>query len=238
MERLRQRRVKRARVAEARSLVCLGPGGSGRDPGNGWALAGAEGEGQGWEKPWAGGRGVPREGGGGWGTGCQGPADGSLPHTEGGELGAGPEPSTSPFQPVPPRSAHCPHRHRLGPQRLPTLRHPKLPPAPPLAPRRHAPSLFSGSGTAPSPSQSGPLAFPLTSPGVSSPRPRQPGSYSTVARFPPEAQSRDSWVSASQSRELGALRLREPESGSLAEWGAVVRISWFSKQKMLGDSTL
>lgn len=81
MERLRQRRVKRARVAEARSLVFLGPGGSGRDPGNGWALAGAEGEGQGWEKPWAGGRGVPREGGG-WGTGCQGPADGSLPHQE------------------------------------------------------------------------------------------------------------------------------------------------------------
>ena len=61
---------------------------------------------------------------------------------------------------------------------------PKLPPAPPLAPRRHAPSLFSGSGAAPSPSPSGPLASPLTSQGVSSPEPRLPDSYSTLARSP------------------------------------------------------
>lgn len=69
MERQRQRRVKIAKESLKLGVwsVC---GWRLRDPGNGWALAGAEGEGQGWEKPWAGGRGVPGEGGGGWGTGC------------------------------------------------------------------------------------------------------------------------------------------------------------------------
>lgn len=167
MERLRQRRVKLGVWSVwGRRL---------RDPGNVWALAGAEGEGQGWEKPWAGGRGVPGEGGGGWGTGCQGPADGSLPPPRAASWGAGPEPSTPlpPLQPVPPRSAYCPHRRGPGPQCLPTplqtqtpagasarppparplivqrLRRRPLPPArrgpsPPPSPPRESPALNRG----------------------------------------------------------------------------------------------
>lgn len=68
------------------------------------------------------------------------------------------------------------------PRAFPHPSRPKLPPAPPLAPRRHAPSLFSCCGAAPSPNPSGPLASPLTSQGVSSPEPRLLDSYSTLAR--------------------------------------------------------
>lgn len=177
MERLRQRGVKLGVWSVwGRRL---------RDPGNVWALAGAEGEGQGWEKPWAGGREVPGEGGGGWGTGCQGPADGSLPRPglRVGALALSPRPTPLSSQSlrdpltVPTASARVPSA-------FPHPFRPKLPPAPPLAPRRHAPSLFSGSGAAPSPSPSGPLASPLTSQGVSSPEPRLPDSYSTLARSP------------------------------------------------------
>lgn len=140
------------------------------------------------KKPWAGGRGVPGEGGAGWGTGCQGPADGSLPR-RGLRVGAGCELGRLAPSPRPPLAGPCAIRSLSPPPQLPRSASlhpssPQLPLAPPLAPRRHAPSLFSGSGAAPSPSPSGPLAFPLTSRGVSSPRARQPGCYSTLARSP------------------------------------------------------
>ena len=118
------------------------------------------------KKPWAGGRGVPGEGGGGWGTGCQGPADGFLPHggLRVGALALSPRPLSvkSLRDPITvPTAAAPPH----------SLLAPNSPPAPPLAPRRHAPSLFSGCGAAPSPSPSGPLASP--SPPRESPAPNR-----------------------------------------------------------------
>lgn len=100
--------------------------------------------------------------------------------------GAGPEPST--HLPSSGRSLRDPLTVPTAAARVPSAfphpSRPKLPPAPPLAPRRHAPSLFGGCGAAPSPSPSGPLASPLTSQGVSSPEPRLLAAYSTPARSP------------------------------------------------------
>lgn len=102
------------------------------------------------------GRGVPGEGGG-WGTGCQGPTDGSLPRPgrRAGALAPSPPPSSS---------------QSLGaPTAVPTVGsfpvqlQPLTPAGASTTPRRHAPSLFRF-GAAPSPSP-GPLA-PLTSGGA------------------------------------------------------------------------
>ena len=135
--------------------------------------------------------------------------------------GAGPESST-PSSQVPLRSAHCPHHRSASPQ--PSS--PQLPPAPPLAPRRHAPSLFSGCGAAPTPSPSGPLASPLTSPGVSSPEPRQPGSYLTLARSP--GRRRAGTLGSLQVRgvNFGLSGSGNQNPGSLGKPGAVVQISF------------
>lgn len=151
MERLRQRRVKLGVWSVwGRSL---------RDPGNVWVLAGAEGEGQGWEKPWAGGRGVPGEGGGGWGTGCQGPADGSLPRPglRVGALALSPRPTTPPPaspsaicllspppQPGSPEPSHTPpdpnSRRRLRSPPAGTPPHCSAAAAPPPPPTLRGPS--------------------------------------------------------------------------------------------------
>lgn len=157
MGRQRQRRVKTAEESLKPGVWSVW-GRRLRDPGNGWARAAAEGEGQGWEKPWAGGRGIPGEGGEGRGTGCQGPADGSLPQPRAASWGAGPEAWVSPPPPTPPAIHSA--IWLSEPYAFPHPASPQLPPAPPLAPRRHAPSLFSCRGTAPSPSPSGPLASP------------------------------------------------------------------------------
>lgn len=159
------------------------------------------------KKPWAGGRGVPGEGGGGWGTGCQGPADGFLPHggLRVGALALSPRPLSVKSLRDPltvPTTAAPPH----------SLLAPNSPPAPQLAPRRHAPSLFSGCGAAPSPSPSGPLAYPHL-PGSLQPRTEADRFLFDPSTVPGEAQSRHSRVSASQGCELRALRLQEPESG-------------------------
>lgn len=170
MGRQRQRRVKRAR--EPLELgVWSAWGRRLRDPGNGWAPAAAEGEGQGWEKPWAGGRGIPGEGGEGRGTGCQGPADGSLPHRE---RRAGAQ-ARRPGSPSP--SGQSLRDLLSEPSAFPPPTRPPLPPAPPLAPRRHAPSLFSCEAPPPPPAHRGLLPSP--SPPGESPAPN-PGSPAPI----------------------------------------------------------
>lgn len=102
------------------------------------------------------GRGVPGEGGG-WGTGCQGPTDGSLPRPgrRAGALAPSPPPSSS-------RSLGAPTAvPTVG--SFPVQLQPLTPAGASTTPRRHAPSLFRF-GAAPSPSP-GPLA-PLTSRGA------------------------------------------------------------------------
>lgn len=115
---------------------------------------------------------------------------------------------------------------------------PQLPPAPPLVPRRHAPSLFGGSGAAPSPSPSGPLASPLTFWGVSGPKPRKPSSYSTPARSPGRRRAKTPGSLQVRGVNLGLSGSGNQNPRSLGEWHAAVRISWSSKWKMLGASTL
>lgn len=162
------------------------------------------------------GRGVPGEGGG-WGTGCQGPADGSLPRPG---LCAGPGPSTQ-FQLVPRHPDRRPHRPCPSvpcavpaPDSRRRLRYP--PPARPLIvpPRRRPPP------PAPGPS------LPLTSRGAAGPRVGSPARLDRNARSPRRLTAR------TQGRELGGLRLQNP-----GRVGIQSPKSRCSKWKMLQPST-
>lgn len=99
--------------------------------------------------------------------------------------GAGHEPSThlpSTSQPVPPRSAYCPH-HRAG-----SPAPPHTPPDPNSRwrlrspPAGTPPHCSAAAAPPPPPARRGPSPPSLTSQGVSSPEPRLLDSYSTVVR--------------------------------------------------------
>jgi hypothetical protein len=157
MERLRQRRLKTASVPEARrSPVWF------RDPGNVEDQAAAQGQGQGWEKSWAGGRGVPGEGGG-WGDRMPGSFLQTVPsRAKGLRAGAlAPSlPSPHPLPPPPPAGPSAP--------RSPSPPSP-APSRPPPAPRsRRRP----GSPPAGTPPHCSPRRRPLPQPRA--PRLRSP----------------------------------------------------------------
>lgn len=194
------------RVSEAMSLVCLGPEaqGSWERLASGWSRGRGAGLGKAVGGRPRGPRGRRRR----QGDRMPGSRRRLPPPPRAASWGAGPQPSNplsrqSLSDPLPVLTAAVGF--------LPHLSSPQLPPTPPLAPRRHAPSLFSCSGAAPSPNSSGPLAFP--SPPGESPVPNRGAWFlSDPGTVPGEAQNQDSWVSASQGRKLRALRLREPES--------------------------
>lgn len=196
-----------------------------RDPGNVWPPAGAEGEGQGWEKPWAGGRGVPGEGGGGRGTGCQGPEDGSLPR-RGLPVGALARslPTPSPANPSailsqssPPQSGS--YHTSPAPNSRRRLRSP---------PAGTPPHCSAAAAPPPPPTRRGPSPSPHL-PGSLQSRTEELGSYPTLARS----------LGRHRTKTPGSLQVRGVNFGlsgcgnqnpeSLGEWGAAVRLSRSSK---------
>lgn len=231
MERLRQRRVKLGVWSVwGRRL---------RDPGNVRALAGAEGEGQGWEKPWAGGLEVPGEGGGGWGTGCQGPADGSLPRSglRVEALALGPRPSPLSRQ-SPPRSAYCPHRRSQGPQRLPTPLQTQTPAGASARPPPARPLIVQRQRRRPLPQPVGAPRLPPHLPGSLQPRTEAAGFLFNPSTVPGEAQSRTPGSLQVRGVNFGLSGSGNQNPRSLRGWDAAVRISWSSKWGMLAVSTL
>ena len=135
--------------------------------------------------------------------------------------GAGPESST-PFSQVPPRSDHCPHRRSASPQpsspQLPAGASARPPPARPLIVQRLR--------RRPLPQPFGAPRLTLTSPGVSSPEPRQPGSDLTLARSP--GRRRAGTLGSLQVRgvNFGLSGSGNQNPGSLGKPGAVVQISF------------
>lgn len=193
-ERLRQRE-KTAKVPESASPSCLGapPSPRLRDPGNSKAKAEEEGEGQGWEKPWAG------EAAGSQGRAEAGGPDARVLQTapypaQDCALGAGPGPSyPAPTGPSAPGLRSPPSERPLcGPS-------PRFPPAPPLPPTGTPPHC-SASAPPPSPSPS----LPLTSRGAAGPGVGSPARLDRNARSPRRLTAR------TQGRELGGLRLQNP----------------------------
>lgn len=202
MERSRQRREKRAK--EWLKLgVWSARGRRRRDPGNRWAPAAAEGEGQGWERPWAGGPGSrgrrrrPRDR-------MPGSSRRPPPPPRAASRGAGLGSPTPALRPVPGRSA-------LGAPRLPT---PRKPPAPAgaSAPAGTPPHCLAAEAP-PLPQPSGASRLPPHLPGVSG-RTQAAQLLSGPWHGPrggAELTPGPLGLSASQGCKLRALRPQEPE---------------------------